>query len=103
MKTSDCFRRILNEALLKLDATYPWYICVVASTALSSKDYLRVKKIINRHLCGHVSLLGWIEENHFDLFDKDRKMQSDRFLKKLHNTRIAWLKHLIEHYESIGD
>lgn len=39
MKTSDCFRRILNEALLKLDATYPWYICAVEATALSSKDY----------------------------------------------------------------
>lgn len=118
MKTSKCFKLILREGI-RHHAHYPecpWFICFLADAFLDRKSALKIKRIM-RGLLGNDSacLVSWLTKNGYLGFRphtfnvdltyspyNDPKVTS-KLLQKLHNTRVAWLEHLISHYESIGD
>jgi len=102
MKTSKCFKRI-KEAALQKNPEVMWFICIVAKDVLTKEDAIGVRNLIRELLGGFVSLSNWLSCNS-DEYEKEQSSMSDEdWCDKLHNTRIAWLDHLIDHYESIGD
>ena len=65
---------------------------------IGDRDRTRVKKLLQNHLEGCVSLEDWLQRN------KWIEMTNTPYYKrKIMATRKAWLTHLIEHYEAKGD
>lgn len=97
MKTSQVFIRAKN--LLSTgpdDWGKPEYICyAIEKTRCSVVDKDRTREIILKLLDGYLTFGSWLEN--------EKGIKNDRAGKKLQSTRHAWLDHLIEHYESIGD
>lgn len=97
MKTSQVFIRAKN--LLSTgpnDKGKTEYICyAIEKTRCSEVDKVRTTVIIMKLLDGCVTFGSWLENA--------KGIVNDRTGKKLQTTRHAWLDHLIEHYESIGD
>ena len=97
MKTSQVFIRAKN--LLSTgpnDKRKPEYICyAIEKTRCSYVDKVRTTGIITEGLSDYLTLGIWLEN--------EKGIVNDRTGEKLQTTRHAWLDHLIEHYESIGD
>jgi len=97
MKTSQAFR--LTKAKV-WDGTgsrpknRKAYICHAASCALDNP--WQVEGIINNLLDGYGTLEGWLYYRGFLPYGTNDH-------KRVQATRHAWLDHLIEHYESLGD
>ena len=72
------------------------YICyAIDETRCSVGDKEKAKDIIMELLDGCLTLGSWL--------DHKKEIENDRRGEKVQETRHAWLDHLIEHYESIGD
>ena len=97
MKTSQVFiraKKLLSTGLN--DKGKPEYICYAIEKARCSEvDKARATEIIMAGLSGYVTFGSWLEH--------EKGIENDRHGPKLQETRHAWLDHLIEHYESIGD
>lgn len=97
MKTSQVFIRAKN--LLSTgpdDKGKPEYICyAIEKTRCYERDKLRATEIIMVGLSGFVTFGSWLENV--------KGIENNRRGAKLQEARHAWLDHLIEHYESIGD
>ena len=97
MKTSQVFIRA--KKLLSTgpdDWGKPEYICyAIEKTRCSEVDKVRTTEIIMEGLSGWVTLGSWLVN--------EKGIENDRRGAKVQETRHAWLDHLIEHYESIGD
>ena len=96
MKTSQVFIRAKNFL-----STVPYekgkieYICyAIEKTRCSAGDKEKAKDIIADLLGDYLTLGGWLA---------DKGITNERCGEKMQVTRHAWLDHLIEHYESIGD
>ena len=97
MKTSQVFIRAKNFL-----STGPGqysktvYICyAIDRTRCSDIDKEKAKDIIMELLDGCQTFGMWLEHA--------KGIANDRHGVKIQVTRHAWLDHLIEHYESIGD
>lgn len=97
MKTSQVFIRAK-----KFLSTVPYekgkteYICyAIDRTRCPKVDREKAKNIIADLLDGYLTLGSWLAY--------EKEIVNDRCGKKMQVTRHAWLDHLIEHYESIGD
>lgn len=103
MKTSKCFKRIRDELITFNVPKGNHYICECADELLKEQDAAKVRRIISILLEGHLTLGVWLSR-HNDEFNREFyvNFNKDSYIK-LHNTCIAWLNHLIKHYESIGD
>ena len=102
MKTSQVFRKAkkrlaMNEYERYSTAGKNTYICSAIETCgVHHLDIVRTQEII-KNLLGteHYTFASWLSDNGV------LNPLSDYL--KLQQTRQAWLDHLIEHYESIGD
>ena len=97
MKTSQVFTRAKNK-LSHGPHEYgkTEYICyAIARTKCSVGDKEKAIAIIMNLLEGCITLGSWL--------DIVQGIENARYGKKVQETRHAWLDHLIEHYESIGD
>jgi hypothetical protein len=69
----------------------------------SSEDVAFAKSVIKNLLGRQITLEDWLLRNghvkHSDLYGKTQFFNR----AKMQATRHAWLDHLIQHYESIGD
>lgn len=97
MKTSQVFTRAK-----KLLSTGPddhgktEYICyAIEKTRCSVGDKEKARDIIMDLLDDNYTFGGWLKHN--------KGIENDRCGAKVQQTRHAWLDHLIEHYESIGE
>ena len=97
MKTSQVFIRAKNNLYTGHGSKGKTeYICyAIEKTRCSEVDKVRTTEIIMGGLSGWVTLGSWLEN--------EKGIENDRHGVKLQETRHAWLDHLIEHYESIGD
>lgn len=95
MKTSQAFKIVLKSYIKN---NHYGFICHVIedNLSLNYKTKKHLCDILNTLLGVHCSLETW-------LIYKKGITNVWRDNEKIKNTRIAWLKHLIEHYESIGD
>lgn len=95
MKTSECFRKIKNKFYYYTPIRQSAFLCFVAKQCLPPESALKIKSILGNLLDGRYTLERWLIEfyPHLDTSCKDM----------MNVTRLAWLDHLIEHYESIGD
>ena len=97
MKTSQVFIRaknFLSTGSAVIGKTE--YICyAIERTRCSGADKDRARDIIMELLDGYLTLGSWL--------DHKKEIENDRRGPKMQATRHAWLDHLIEHYESIGD
>lgn len=78
------------------------HICTAAAKALEFHDCCRVRDIIHDLLSPEgrqIGLQDWLEDEHGILPDPG----NPEYVLKLQATRLAWLDHLITHYESRGD
>lgn len=74
----------------------PAYICyAIEKTRCSFPDKEKAKAVIMNLLEGNYTFGGWLENV--------KGIENTRVGAKMQETRHAWLDHLIEHYESIGD
>lgn len=72
------------------------YICyAIDRTRCLVGDKEKAKAIIMALLEGYYTFGVWLENR--------QGIKNDRCGEKVQETRHAWLDHLIEHYESIGD
>lgn len=97
MKTSQVFTRAK-----KLLSTGPCqngkteYICyAIEQTRCPFPDKQKATDIIMKLLDNNYTFGAWLENV--------KGIENDRCGEKVQETRHAWLDHLIEHYESIGD
>ena len=97
MKTSQVFiraKKLLSTGPADYGKTE--YICyAIDRTRCPKVDREKAKNIIADLLCGYVTFGIWLEQ--------EKGIENDRTGTKVQETRHAWLDHLIEHYESIGD
>ena len=97
MKTSQVFiraKKLLSTGLN--DKGKQEYICyAIDRTRCYERDKEKAKAIIMNLLEGRYTFGGWLENT--------KGIENDRCGAKIQETRHAWLDHLIEHYESIGD
>jgi len=73
------------------------FIChaILDAPKVSDRDKYRARRIVEDLLGPHESLEGWLLSNH--------QIRAYQAPVKTQETRRAWLDHLINHYESIGD
>lgn len=97
MKTSQVFIRAKKLLSTGLNGKgKPEYICyAIEKTMCDDVDKARATEIIMEGLSGYVTFGSWLEN--------EKGIENDRCGAKVQETRHAWLDHLIEHYESIGD
>lgn len=97
MKTSQVFIRAKKLLATGLnDKGKPEYICyAIDRTRCYKRDKEKAKDIIVNLLEGSYAFGGWLENV--------KGIKNDLVGAKMQETRHAWLDHLIEHYESIGD
>lgn len=97
MKTSQVFTRAKN--LLSTgpaDRNKTEYICyAIDRTRYPKVNREKAKNIIMGLLDNNYTFGGWLEHV--------KGIENDGFGAKVQETRHAWLDHLIEHYESIGE
>lgn len=97
MKTSQVFTRakkLLSTGSVDYGKTQ--YICyAIDGTRCSNTDKKKAQDIIMRLLDGHFTFGSWLEHA--------KGIANDKLGAKVQETRHAWIDHLIEHYESIGD
>ena len=101
MKISQVFRKAKKHLAMNYKEVYrkgkETYICsAIEICGVRHLDIVRAQNII-KNLLGteHYTFASWLSDN--GVLDP----LSD--YPKLQETRQAWLDHLIEHYESIGD
>lgn len=100
MKTSKALRlvkRKLWDGREPLNGKFG-HLCTAAADALPAQERDKVKRIFMQALHPCSTLESWLFNFHgiccWDLPDCHLRMQI---------TRHAWIDHLIEHYESLGD
>ena len=107
MKTSEVLRRVrehLGDGHDIAMPTHKRYICYALAylysevKVISDRDRARVKKRIEMHLDGYVTLENWL-----DCWHNIPLTNTKPYRIKIMATRKAWLTHLIEHYEAKGD
>jgi len=75
------------------------YICyAINNTRFNVEIKREARDVILSLLCESATLEHWLRQHH----NIDGR-HNIRKIRKLQQTRHAWLDHLIEHYESIGD
>jgi hypothetical protein len=90
------------------------YICdnvwhVTKGEPYGNRDEQRITKFISKLLGGRFSLVEWlIDMGHIEADMGGWSCDHTNYMgnidrAKLQATRMAWLDHLIEHYESQGD
>lgn len=97
MKTSQVFTRA-KKLLSTGPADYgkTEYICyAIDRTRSYERDKQKAKDIIMELLDGWQTFGSWLE--------REKGIENSRTGAKIQETRHAWLDHLIEHYESIGE
>ena len=97
MKTSQVFTRA-KKLLSTGNGDYgkTEYICyAIDRTRCPKVDREKAKNIIMQLLDGNYTFGSWLE--------REKGIENDRCGAKVQETRHAWLDHLIEHYESIGE
>lgn len=105
MKTSKAFKIARNKLWDGYGTICPpgkeRYICYALTAGgryrspAVREDFLRAERIIMTLLGGYVALELWLAGVHgIGWYGQTPKLQA---------TRKAWLDHLIEHYESMGD
>lgn len=100
MKTSEVFKRakkyLAKTELKTFSNTQANHICyAIQLTTCTEDDKTRTRRIIHSYLDGLPTFSAWLNMVHGIDYAED--------MDKLQRTRHAWLNHLIEHYESIGD
>lgn len=97
MKTSQVFTRAKKKLSNgRDDHGKQTYICyAIDRTKCSIEDKDKATAIIMNLLEGCYTFGNWLEIV--------QGIENDRYGEKMQETRHAWLDHLIEHYESIGD
>jgi hypothetical protein len=95
MKTSEAFR-LTKEKLYDGVGPCPegmsWNVC---GAAMYAGVYNKVKCIIMDLIKPYLYLGNWLKEKY--------KIQANHDMRRYQITRHAWVDHLIEHYESLGD
>ena len=105
MRTSECFK-IMRDYY---EITYPSsafnrYLCIVADCCLPNNQASQIKQIFAKLLGSTGSTLEWwLRTHHPDIYTSNDGFRDPYYQSMLYNTRLAWLDHLIAHYESIGD
>ena len=97
MKTSQVFTRA-KKFLSTGHGDYgkTAYICYsIDRVRCSARDKQKARDIIMQLLDNNYTFGGWLENV--------KGIENDRTGAKLQETRHAWLDHLIEHYESLGE
>lgn len=113
MKASIILRRTKERMQLMPDSTSS-YICdniwdVTRGEPDGNKDEQRITQFISELLGHRFSLIEWlIDMGHIKADQSSWSHDHTNYLGdidriKLQATRMAWLDHLIAHYESIGD
>lgn len=100
MKTSKVFK-IAKERLANKEHSYICYAlhAALADGAITRRDHDRNVRIIEKLLGEDNHTLGrWLIAH-----KKIVWWQHHRGTQKIHETRLAWLDHLIAHYEAKGD
>ena len=97
MKTSQVFTRAKTFLSTGPD---DWgkteYICyAIDRVRCSARDKQKAKSIIMKLLDNNYTFGAWLKYK--------KGIKNDNIGAKVQETRHAWLDHLIEHYESIGD
>ena len=97
MKTSQVFiraKKLLSTGPGQYGKTE--YICyAIDQTRCYARDKRKATEIIMKLLDNNYTFGSWLENV--------KEIENDRVGEKMQVTRHAWLDHLIEHYESIGD
>ena len=99
MKTIEVFRaakKRLWDGVSNYAEPGTRYLCyaISLSDGRSLGDKKRGIKIVQGLLHPHTTMENWLDAKGFDPYNNTKKVQE---------TRHAWVDHLIEHYESIGD
>lgn len=94
----DAFEKVLKRYE---DGTNSRYICfnldiLKENDKISSKQYSDCKKVIYTALEDKISLEGWLVSYGYTTYREMFENTPPNFHQKLKQTRINWLKHLIE-------
>jgi len=110
MKLSQIFREAKYELWNGFGQPYqPKFVChainrLFARHPLHDDRIYAAKHVISELLNGHTTLEDWLVANkHCRMEDLYMINGNFRDPKKIQATRHAWLNHLIQHYESIGN
>lgn len=106
MKTSEVFSRVRNHLrpYQLANPIHTRYLCYAIeylyyeSRVIGDRDRTRVKKIVNDLLAPQHTLEDWLNKTH-----GVKLTYTKNFRQRMHITRMAWLAHLIQHYEAKGD
>jgi hypothetical protein len=104
MRTSTAFKKVLET----FEGNSPYlYIChAIEDTEIPYLVKEGLKLIVEDLLYPADCLDEWLDIYHPNLrhtLYKYHIFNESAYDKKLHETRVAWLKHLIKHYESLGN
>ena len=103
MKTSEVFKRVKVHMEMDGCMAHFHYICY-ALNELYFRGYIpdvqrtKCKRIVLNLIAPANTLNDWLERNHGIPME-----HTSAYHKKIKATRLAWLDHLIEHYEAKGD
>lgn len=103
MKTSEVFKRVKVHLEMGGCMAHHHYICY-ALNELYFRGYIpdvkrtKCKRIVLRLLETHTTLNDWLCAKHGIPIEFTNK-----YHHKMRVTRLAWLDHLINHYEAKGD
>ena len=112
MKTSEAFKearkRLWNGIGEYCGANKDHFICVALdhAVAVDTATVIRCQVILDNLLEQHGCLEDWlIAKEHLDPMFLSQHSVEDfpDIMRKVQVTRRAWLDHLINHYQSIGD
>jgi hypothetical protein len=100
MKTSKIFRAAKAQLW---DGEGHWlarkkdrFVChAIDASNARDRDKLKAKRIVDDLLGEHETWENWLFSNH--------QIKAYQDMPRAQETRRAWLDHLIEHYESLGD
>ena len=99
MKTSEIFKqakKILWKGGHNQRAGKDKFICcAIDKLDIPQDERTRAERLIHSYLGGYSTFEIWLAREH--------GLDSYHMPEKVQQTRHAWLAHLIEHYESIGD
>lgn len=103
MKTSEVFKRVKVHMEMDGCMAHFHYICY-ALNELYFRGYIpdvkrtKCKRIVLNLIKPCASLSEWLLANH-----RIPMEHTNEYHRKIKATRLAWLDHLIEHYEAKGD
>jgi len=103
MKTSEVFKRVKVHLEMGGCMAHHHYICYALNELyfrgnIPDVQRTKCKRIVLNLLKNCDSLNEWLAANH-----KIHIEQTKEYHDKMKVTRLAWLEHLINHYEAKGD